>query len=318
MMDNSHKIAVIGGAGFIGSHLVNLLTSEGKQAYLYDNFSSGKHSFLNADDKLHITKGDILNQDELTRFIDAVQPDLVYHLAAIHYIPQCEENPSEAIRINIEGTQNVLSACANRVSRLIFTSTGAIYSPDIETELSEESLIDTRDVYGMTKYSGEKLVEHYMRKGRGEAIIVRLFNAVGLNETNPHLIPAILEQLEEGKVKVELGNLYPKRDYIHVQDIADGLYALGSISELPEKRIFNLGSGTERSIQELMDYFKEETALPLEIIQVASRMRKNDRKSQLADNSYLREVTDWSPRRDVKQAIAEIWAELQEKKTVNS
>jgi UDP-glucose 4-epimerase len=312
-MNKNRKIAVIGGAGFIGSHLVNLLCSENNTVFLFDNFSTGNIRFLLPSQNLHITRGDILNQSDLTDFINNNKPDLVYHLAAIHFIPQCEEDPSEAIRINIEGTQNVLNACANKVSRLIFASTGAIYSPDIETGLQEDSPIDTRDIYGLTKYSCEKLVEHYVRKGRGEAIIVRLFNAVGLNETNPHLIPEILAQLEAGKFKVELGNLYPKRDYIHVEDIAEGLNALGLISTLPEKRIFNLGSGIEKSIHELIDYFKEVTDLPLEIVQVASRIRKIDRKSQLADNSYLNKVTGWSPKRDVKQAIAEIWAELQNK-----
>jgi len=304
------KIAIVGGAGFIGSHLVNLYGKTDTSVHVFDNFSTGNLEFINLNDNLTVHKGDILNLEEICKFVNDVKPDVLFHLAAVHYIPQCEENPNEAIRINIEGTQNVLTACAGKVARLIFTSTGAIYSPEIQTSLNENEVIDTRDVYGMTKFAAEKLVEHHDRKGRGETVIARLFNAVGTNETNPHLIPAILDQLEEGKVDIELGNLYPKRDYIHVDDIAAGLKSLADCNSFKKDKIFNIGSGTERSIQELIDIFREVTKLDIEVIQVKSRMRKNDRKSQLADISQLTNQTNWKPERDVNLAISEIWEEL--------
>jgi len=304
------KIAIIGGAGFIGSHLVNLYGKTDSSVHVFDNFSTGNLKFIESITNLTIHKGDILNLQEISKFVDDVKPDVLFHLAAIHYIPQCEENPTEAIRINIEGTQNVLTACSGKVSRVIFTSTGAIYSPEIETSLSEKAEVDTRDVYGMTKFAAEKLVEHHERKGRGETIIARLFNAVGTNETNPHLIPAILDQLEEGKTDIELGNLYPKRDYIHVDDIAAGLKSLADCHTFKKEKIFNIGSGTESSIQELIDIFRDVTKLDIKVIQVESRMRKNDRKSQLADISQLTSVTKWKPVRDVNLAISQIWEEL--------
>lgn len=304
------KIAIVGGAGFIGSHLVNLYGNTDAKVHVFDNFSTGNLKFIEANTNMTIHKGDILNFEEISKFVDDVKPDVLFHLAAIHFIPQCEENPTEAIRINIEGTQNVLTACSEKVSRVIFTSTGAIYSPEIETSLSENAEIDTRDVYGMTKFAAEKLVEHHERKGRGETVIARLFNAVGTNETNPHLIPAILDQLEEGKTDVELGNLYPKRDYIHVDDIAAGLKSLADCNSFKKEKIFNIGSGTERSIQELIDIFREVTKLDIKVIQVKSRMRKNDRKSQLADISQLTNQTNWKPERDVNLAISQIWEEL--------
>lgn len=304
------KIAIIGGAGFIGSHLVNLYANTDSVVHVFDNFSTGNRKFINSNDNLTIHTGDILNLQEISKFVDKVKPDVLFHLAAIHYIPQCEESPTEAIRINIEGTQNVLTACAGKVARVIFTSTGAIYSPEIETSLNENEVIDTRDVYGMTKFAAEKLVEHHDRKGRGETIIARLFNAVGTNETNPHLIPAILDQLEEGKTDIELGNLYPKRDYIHVDDIASGLKSLADHENFTKEKIFNIGSGTERSIQDLIDIFCKVTKLNIKIIQVKSRMRKNDRKSQLANITRLSNVTKWKPERDVNLAISQIWEEL--------
>ena len=308
------QIAIIGGAGFIGSHLVNLYGKTDSNIHVFDNFSTGNIEFINSNDNLNIHKGDILNLEEISKFVDEVKPDVLFHLAAIHYIPQCEENPTEAIRINIEGTQNVLTACAGKVAKVIFTSTGAIYSPEIETSLIENEVIDTRDVYGMTKFAAEKLVEHHDRKGRGETIIARLFNAVGTNETNPHLIPAILDQLKEGATDVELGNLYPKRDYIHVDDIAAGLKSLADYENFTRDKIFNIGSGVERSIQDLIDIFCEVTKLDIKIVQVKSRMRKNDRKSQLANVTRLSNTTKWRPERDVNLAISQIWEELKTNK----
>ena len=304
------KIAIVGGAGFIGSHLVNLYGKTDTSVHVFDNFSTGNVEFINSNDNLTVHTGDILNLEEICKFVDDIKPDVLFHLAAVHYIPQCEENPNEAIRINIEGTQNVLTACAGKVARLIFTSTGAIYSPEIQTSLNENEVIDTRDVYGMTKFAAEKLVEHHDRKGRGETIIARLFNAVGTNETNPHLIPAILDQLKEGATDVELGNLYPKRDYIHVDDIAAGLKSLADYENFAKDKIFNIGSGTERSIQDLIDIFCEVTKLDIKIIQVKSRMRKNDRKNQLANITRLQNITKWRPERDVNLAISQIWDEL--------
>ena len=143
---------------------------------------------------------------------EGVQPDVLVHLAAIHYIPECEAKPSRAIRMNIEGTQNVLSACVDSVSRVVFASTGAIYDPSVADPLTEVSAIKTGDVYGITKLACEELVSYHAKKKRGNVVIARLFNAVGTRETNPHLIPEIAVQLANGSREIELGNLYPKRD----------------------------------------------------------------------------------------------------------
>ena len=304
------KLLITGGCGFVGRELVKL-TQDIFDVHVADNLLCGDYR-LNKMNTNNFTlhRVDLRDSDRTKSLIKEIKPDVIVHLAAIHFIPRCEENPIEAIRINIEGTQNVLTACSGKVSRVIFTSTGAIYSPEIETSLSEKAEVDTRDVYGMTKFAAEKLVEHHERKGRGETIIARLFNAVGTNETNPHLIPAILDQLEEGKTDVELGNLYPKRDYIHVDDIAAGLKSLADCDTFKKEKIFNIGSGTESSIQELIDIFRDVTKLDIKVIQVESRMRKNDRKSQLADISQLTNVTKWKPVRDVNLAISQIWEEL--------
>jgi UDP-glucose 4-epimerase len=304
----SKKSIIIGGAGFIGSHLTDVCLANGHQVWVYDNFASGKREFLTEHPNLTIVEADMLDQDFLNNTISSIGPDIVFHLAAIHFIPLCEEQPATAIQVNIEGTQRVLNACANKVPRVVFTSTGAIYDPEITTALNENSNISTKDVYGLTKHTGERLVEHYVRKGRGQAVIARLFNAVGRRETNPHLIPAIMEQLLKGDRRIELGNLYPRRDYIHVEDIAEALFALGILETEEPIDIFNVGSGIEFSVGELVESCGKAINEDIEIVSVPARRRKYDRPNQLADLGHIKAKTGWEPKRNLRQALEEIWA----------
>ncbi len=282
----------------------------GWKVVVYDNFSKGRREYLPHRPGLSVIEGDILDKDQLSRAVEASGPDVVFHLAAIHYIPECEQNPGRAIQVNIEGTQRVLDACVGRPARLFFTSTGAIYDPAVTTPLNEESPVRTADVYGITKHTGEQLVRYWVRQGRGRACIARLFNAVGPRETNAHLIPAIMEQLAQGVRRIELGNLYPKRDYIHARDIADGLVALASTPAVEDVELFNIGSGTEHTVSDLVEMCAGILGEPIAVESVASRRRDFDRPNQLADIGRIRARTGWAPARDVRLALDELWCEL--------
>ncbi len=309
----SQKILITGGAGFIGSHLVDVCLNAGHTVLVYDNFSVGNHTFLQDHPSLKIVEGDILDASLLAKTVQEFNPEVLYHLAAIHFIPACENDPAMALRINVEGTQNVLMACRNAGIKIIFTSTGAIYDPALETVLSEDSNIDTRDIYGLTKHTAERLVQYHVTKGFGSVVIARLFNAAGRRETNPHLLPAIMEQISRGDKNIELGNLYPRRDYIHVEDIAEALYSVRTVNSIDYPAVFNIGSGKEYSVKELVDICSETINESLNIIQVPSRIRKLDRPSQLAGISAIWEATGWKPRRTLGQAVQEIWSELASK-----
>lgn len=310
----SKKALVIGGAGFIGSHLTDVLVQNNYPVCVYDNFSTGKRSFLPNSPLISIVEGDILNPSLLKQTINDFQPDICYHLAAVHFIPACENNPENAFRVNVEGTQAVLSACKNKVENFVFASTGAIYDPDYTDPLSENSPISAKDIYGITKWTCEKMIEYYTSKEFGQAIIARLFNAVGRRETNPHLIPAIMEQLSLGIRRIELGNLYPKRDYIHVEDIADALFALLLTTNKNSYEVYNIGSGIEHSVDRLVETCEEVLGEPIVIESVASRRRKYDRPNQLANISKMKASTGWCPSRTLKQALAEVWSEEKTKR----
>lgn len=303
------KVLVIGGAGFIGSHLTDVLVQNNHEVCVYDNFSTGKREFLPNSPLLSIIEGDIMDASLLNKTIFDFQPNICYHLAAIHYIPACENNPENAFRVNVEGTQTVLSACKHKVEKIIFSSTGAIYDPEITTSLNESSKIAPKDIYGITKWTNERMIEYYTSKNFGHAIIARLFNAVGRRETNPHLIPAIMNQLGKGVLRIELGNLFPKRDYIHVEDISEALYVLGINDQSQEYslEIYNIGSGVEYSVGELVELCSSVIDQHIEIVSVPSRRRKYDRPNQKADICKIEYNCNWKPQRNLRQAIKEIW-----------
>jgi len=307
MMTN---VLIIGGAGFIGSHLVDVCLKRNCRIWVYDNFSTGRQKFLPTASTVHVVEGDILDTKYLSDTITACSPDTLYHLAAIHHIPTCEKMPDRALRVNIEGTQSVLSACAkHHIPRIIFASTGALYDPINIGPLAETSPVKAHDIYSISKLTGERLVEYHVDQNDGQAVIARLFNTVGRRETNMHVIPAIMAQLAAGGRQLKLGNLNPRRDYVHVEDVAQALFILGNMTIDTPFDIFNIGSGREYSVRELIELCSEIVSEPLETVSDPGLQRKVDRPSQLADLSKIQRTSGWKPERTLKQALSEVWEE---------
>ena len=158
--------------------------------------------------------------------MERADAQVVIHLAALHFIPACNRDPQRAIRVNVDGTQGVLKAAADAASvvGVVVASTAAVYAPSTEAH-SESSTIGPTDIYGLTKLWSEQLAELFARSTGKSVGIARLFNVFGPGETNPHLIPTIVRQLQQGP-ELRLGNLSTKRDYVYVEDVARGLIAL--------------------------------------------------------------------------------------------
>lgn len=304
------KVVIVGGAGFVGSHLVDLCISYDVQVLVYDNFSTGRREFLPDNHLIKIVDGDILDSQNLETAIINFSPDVLYHLAAIHHIPTCEKAPDKALRVNVEGTQSVLTACGKSdIPRIVFASTGALYDPANSGALLEDSPVKTHNIYSISKQTGEQLLAYHADQFGAQTVIARLFNVVGRRETNQHVIPAIMTQLSSGNREIALGNLHPRRDYIHVEDVAEALFAISSILMTVPCDVFNIGSGREYSVGELVELCAEIIAEPVEIVSDPVRRRKSDRPSQLADVTKLQEASNWRPTRTLKQALAEIWQE---------
>ena len=292
------KALVTGGAGFIGSSLVRELADNGWTVEVYDSLSPGRRDFLPDSPAVSLTVGNILDEAKFTETLKRVSPDVVFHMAAIHYIPYCNAHPQEAMRTNVDGTEAVFRLSqAHSVPRIVFASTAAVY-PAFTGALNEVGTPAAPvDIYGYTKWFGEQLAQWMSQQGDTRFAIARLFNVYGPRETSPHLIPALLKQIIEGLEVLKIGNLEPKRDYVYVGDMARGLYGLGAAAEIPAGKpvVANIGTGQEHSVLEVLEALQTVTGRKLEIVQDPDRMRASDRPNLRADVSRLRELIGWAP-----------------------
>ena len=291
------KVIVTGGAGFIGSHLCDLLHEKDYIIGIIDNFSYGKKNFVPEDNKTQMFEADIRNEAEVKKIFEEFQPEIIYHLAALHHIPTCEQKPSEALEINILGTQNILSSASGweSLERIVFASSGAVYDI-VENSLMEDSTpVKPFDIYSTTKLSGEYLMSLWAKKYGKKAYIGRIFNTIGGRETNDHLVPDIVSQILAGQKEIRLGNLEPKRSYIDVRDTAMALLKIGEFISTEKYDVFNIGREDEYNVKEIVEKLMLISKVDLKIVQDHSRIRKVDRKKQQASIKKIKDLMQWKP-----------------------
>jgi UDP-glucose 4-epimerase len=288
------KILITGGAGFIGSAVVPELIREGYDVYVLDNLTFGNRKFIDTPDS-HFFLEDIRNTAKVEEIFASLEPEIIVHLAAIHFIPYCNQHPFEAADINIRGTMNVLNASKrlSGLNKVFFASTAAVY-PVANELIKENHELLPLDIYGLTKLTGEYLFRKFNLETGVDTVICRFFNAFGPNETNPHLIPEIEKQLREGSRIIKLGNLTPKRDFIHTYDMAAAVKQLLKLNNFGYDT-FNLGRGIEYSVIEIVEAFEKQLNEKITIEVDATRVRKVEREHLLADVSKLKSKTGWEP-----------------------
>jgi UDP-glucose 4-epimerase len=296
------KTLITGGAGFIGSAVVPALQKEGYEIYVLDNLSFGNRDFIDIPDT-NFFLADIRDAGKVDKVFGQLKPDIVVHLAAIHFIPYCNQHPFEAADTNIRGTMNILNACKRlpALRKLFFASTAAVY-PIADVAVNENYELLPLDIYGLSKLAGESLCREFYLESGVDTIVCRFFNAFGPNETNPHLIPEIEKQLREGSRTIKLGNLTPKRDFIHTYDMAAAVCKLLKL-ENAGHNIFNLGRGIEYSVVEIVEAFGRQLGEKITIEVDPARVRKVEREHLVADVTKLKSTAGWNPEWGIDQGI---------------
>ncbi len=299
-------MVVTGGAGFIGSMLCKLLIERGDDVAVIDNLRNGRREFIDVlGHKARLLEVDIRDTEAVCKIIKDIRPQGVCHLAAIHFIPYCNQHPLEALDINVQGTLSVLEACKTAPPKMVVVaSTAAVYG--ISDEACQETDIPRPlDIYGISKHTCEQLAQLYTVETEAPCIAARIFNAVGPNETNPHLVPQLINQLIRGESTIALGNLEPCRDYIDTRDLARAL-----ICALDHNQngydVFNMGTGKEYSVKDIVEMCKNILDQQIEIEQSPHLVRKVDRMHLCANIDKIRRATGWQPKVGINEALQEL------------
>jgi UDP-glucose 4-epimerase len=302
-------VLVTGAAGFIGSRVIRLLSELGCRTVAIDNGYVGL-PLPPASRYVVPFAADIRERETIKQLMTDHRPDAILHLAAVHHIPTCERNPHLAFDVNVMGTQSLLEAAEIAgISNIVMASSGAVYDWENGPLLEDETATGARDIYSITKLTNEYQLKVWAERMDARAHIVRLFNTIGNGDPNGHLIPDIFAQIagDDARPIVRLGNTKPKRDYIYVDDVANGFVsALACILNGPPVDIFNLCTGQELSVAELVHLMGDILGKEITIESDASRFRKIDRLQQLGNPGKLERKTGWKAGWDARAALTAI------------
>jgi UDP-glucose 4-epimerase len=292
---------VTGGCGFIGFAVCRRLAAAGHRVVVYDDLSRGRAE--NLPEGARLVRGDIKDPGALAEAVAGLRPESVIHLAAIHYLPDCAARPRETHEVNVDGTRHLLDACRGHIRRIVFASTAAVYA-SVDTPCSEDrTAVAPIETYGESKLAGERLVEAFCRETGIAATTVRISNAIGRRETNPHVVPHIYESLRRSN-RVPLGSVEARRDYIDTRDIAEAILTV--LEAADGYQVFNVGTGAAHSVEELVGMLGRILGRHIEIVRDASRLRRVERMLLVADISRIRAATGWAARVTLEESLRDL------------
>lgn len=270
-MDKIKKILVIGGAGFIGSHLVaELLKEDIEKVIIYDNFSRGKMENIEEslrDERCQIYPygGDLRDIDILNQAMKDV--DVVFHLAAM-WLLHCKDFPRTAFHVNIEGTFNVLEACVkNNVKKLVYSSSASVYGDAVEIPMTENHPFNNTNFYGSTKISGEAMCTAYNDRYGLKVIGLRYMNVYGQGQDQhavySGVIPIMLNKIEAGETPTVNGDGSQAYDFIYVEDVA--MANIAAMKADVNFGYYNVGTEIQTTIKSLCDKILNLKNSPLKV-----------------------------------------------------
>lgn len=316
------KIVVIGGAGFIGSHLVEQLLEEPIQEIIvYDNLTRGSEENLKMalkDKRVKFLKEDILFTDVLNHVLGG--KDYVFHLAAL-WLKHCYDYPRSAFEVNIGGTFNVIEACVkNKIKKLIYSSSASVYGDAVEIPMTEEHPYNNRTFYGATKIAGEHMCRALNERYGLNYIGLRYMNVYGSRQDYKSIytsvIMKVLDQLYQDKSPQIYGDGSQSYDFIHVKDVARAnILALKSDKA---DEFYNVGMGIKTSIKELVELILKATNskqkieyLPQGLTFVTNRIGSTKKaekdlsfKAEINLTEGLEEVIKWRDSQSTKKLLS--------------
>ena len=291
------KVIVTGGAGFIGSHLVEHLSSEGHIIKVIDNFSTGrKENLEHVRDNIEIIQGDLNTFEDLPNIIKG--NDWVFHLAALADIVPSIQNPQQYFDANVNGTLKLLQACNEQnISKFIYAASSSCYGIPDKYPTPESSPINPQYPYALTKRMGEELVLHWSNVYKIPAISLRFFNVYGPRSRTSGTYGAVfgvfLAQKLANKPLTIVGDGFQTRDFTFVTDVVDAMYI--SAKSKFKNKVYNVGSGITIAINQIAKILKGDTThIP---------KRPGEPDITFADIEKIKMDLNWSPSVSIEEGI---------------
>ena len=314
----SQRLALVtGAAGFIPSHLVEALVSDGWAVRCLIRYSSAGDIGCLSDIRkeilpsLDLRRGDLLDGEFVAQCCKDV--DTVFNLGARISIPYSYVAPRDTFQVNAIGTLNVVEGVQRMgVRRLIQVSTSEVFGSAVSVPMSESHRLKAQSPYAASKIASDKIVESYVCSFGLPAVIVRPFNTYGPRQSPRAVISTLIDQAVRGGV-VKVGALSPRRDFTYATDTVRGMI-LAADSDAALGQEFNLGYGSDVSIGELAEMIIRIAGTQCELVSDESRFRpaESEVTRLLSDNSRAREILGWEPKVDLEtglKKVVEWWRE---------
>lgn len=308
------KILVTGGAGFVGSHLIDKLLRGGYEVTALDNFSSGKIENIGqhtgAGD-FHLMKGDVRNLEDVEKAVEGV--DAVFHLAAIVSVPLSVEKPSLVNNVNVRGALNLLKASLDAdVKRFVYASSCAVYGEASDLPIDERHPTAPLSPYAASKLAAEHHCAVFHENHGLETVCLRYFNAYGPRQKKgPYsgVITQFIHRIKQGKPPIIYGDGSQTRDFVNINDVAEAnelaLYRRGAVGE-----VFNIGTGTATTINRLAQILTELMGKP-RLKPVYTSSRPGDIMHSQADIRKAQTILGYTPIISLEQGLTALLNHLE-------
>lgn len=305
----SHKILITGGAGYIGTHVTEVLIKNKIKVCLVDNLSRGSRKFINK--RATFFKEDIKNTNGIRNILIQKKIDTIIHLAALTNVQESEKYKKKYNENNIKGTENLLKACENTfVKNIIYSSSAGVYG-NAKSPVGENTKLKPINYYSFTKLEGEKLIKKYSKKNKLNYCILRYFNVCGASPTgkigiynpnNKSLFKIIAKQSLSNEPSISIfGKNFPTedgtcvRDFIHVSDLALVHFELFKFIKIKKKSyILNCGYGKGFTVLKVIKKF--EKMIKKKIHLKFKKPRKGEIISSYSNNSKILKLIKWKPK----------------------
>ncbi|KKT44583.1 MAG: hypothetical protein UW34_C0009G0001 [Parcubacteria group bacterium GW2011_GWA2_44_15] len=292
------KVVVVGGAGFIGSHVSDALIARGFEVHVVDNLSGGKKENINPKAVFH--KADIRNLEEIKFVINGAK--YVFHLAALPRVQYSIEHPAETHDINVTGTQNVLIAAQEGgAQRVIYSASSSAYGDQKVMPLVETMTPNPKSPYGLHKYVGEVYMKVWSGVYGLKTVSLRYFNVYGprMNPDGayPLAIGKFFKLRQAGEPLTIWGDGTQTRDFTHVRDVVSANLLAAESDKVGKGEVINIGAGKNFSINEVAKLIGGP------VVHEPARLEPHD---TLADNSLAKKLLGWKPEVTLEEGIAEL------------